>query len=302
MASGFFAILDDIAALMDDVAVTAKVATQKTAGILGDDLAVNAEKATGFLASREIPVLMKIMKGSFINKLIIVPAVFFLQWLYEPAITIILILGGFYLAYEGIEKIIEYLFHRGKKGHEVIEEANKTAEDGADLEKTKIKSAVTTDFILSLEIVIIALASAKAGYEALKSQFDPLLVEIVTVSIVAIIATVGVYGIVALIVRMDDAGYKLIKKSKTESGFLVSTGNALVNALPWVIKGLGVVGTIALILVAGGIFVHNIEWIHHHFLPNQNSMVREASAGIIGGLLAVPIFKLGTKALSLVKK
>jgi predicted DNA repair protein MutK len=302
MASGFFAILDDIAALMDDVAVTAKIATQKTAGILGDDLAVNAEKATGFLESREIPVLMKIMKGSFVNKLIIVPVVFLLQWLYEPAITTILIFGGFYLAFEGVEKIIEYLFHRSKKGHEVIEQANQPVENGADLEKSKIKSAVTTDFILSLEIVIIALASAKVGYEALKSKFDPLLVEIVTVSIVAIIATVGVYGIVALIVRMDDAGYKLIKKSKTESGFLVSLGNFLVNALPWVIKGLGVVGTIALILVAGGIFVHNIEWIHHHFLPNFNSTLREALAGIIGGLIAIPIFKLGTKAISLVKK
>ena len=302
MASGFFAILDDIAALMDDVAVTAKLATQKTAGILGDDLAVNAEKATGFLESREIPVLMKIMKGSFINKLIIVPVVFLLQWLYEPAITIILIFGGFYLAYEGVEKIIEFIFHRSKKGHEVIEESVITDEDGEELEKSKIKSAVTTDFILSLEIVIIALASAKVGYEELKSQFNPLLVEIVTVSIVAIIATIGVYGIVALIVRMDDAGYKIIKKSKTETGFLVSVGNFLVNALPWVIKGLAVVGTVALILVAGGIFVHNIEWIHHHFLPNINSTVREALAGIIGGLLAIPIFTLGSKALSLVKK
>ena len=302
MASGFFAILDDIAALMDDVAVTAKLATQKTAGILGDDLAVNAEKATGFLESREVPVLMKIMKGSFVNKLIIVPAVFLLQWLYEPVITIILIFGGFYLAYEGIEKIIEYLFHRSKKGHEVIDEANATTENGADLEKSKIKSAVTTDFILSLEIVIIALASAKAGYEALKSQFNPLLVEIVTVSIVAIIATVGVYGIVALIVRMDDAGYKLIKKSKTEKGFLVTLGNFLVNALPWVIKGLGVVGTVALILVAGGIFVHNIEWLHHHFLPNLNSIVRETFAGIIGGIVAIPVFKLGSKAFSMIKK
>ncbi|MBW8360956.1 MAG: DUF808 domain-containing protein [Kaistella sp.] len=302
MASGFFAILDDIAALMDDVAVTAKLATQKTAGILGDDLAVNAEKATGFLESREIPVLMKIMKGSFINKLIIVPAVFLLQWLYEPAINIILIFGGFYLAYEGVEKIIEFLFHRDKKGHEVIEEAEQTSANGIELEKSKIKSAVTTDFILSLEIVIIALASAKVGYEALKSQFNPLLVEIVTVSIVAIIATVGVYGIVALIVRMDDAGYKLIKKSGKESGFLVAVGTFLVNALPWVIKGLAVVGTIALILVAGGIFVHNIEWLHHHFLPILHSILREALAGIIGGLLAIPIFKLGAKALTMIKK
>ena len=228
--------------------------------------------------------------------------IFLLQWLYEPAITIILIFGGFYLAYEGMEKIIEYLFHRGKKGHEVIKEAAQTAENGADLEKSRVKSAITTDFILSLEIVIIALASAKVGYGTLKSQFNPLLVEIVTVSIVAIIATVGVYGIVALIVRMDDAGYKLIKRSKTESGFLVTLGNFLVNALPWVIKGLGVVGTIALILVAGSIFVHNIDWIHHHFIPNLNATLREALAGIIGGLIAIPIFKLGSKAISLIKK
>ena len=246
--------------------------------------------------------MMKIMTGAFVNKLIIVPAVFLLEWLYEPAITIILIFGGFYLAYEGIEKIIEYLFHRNKKGKEVIDEASETTESGSDLEKSKIKSAVTTDFILSLEIVIIALASAKVGYEGLKSQFNPFLVEVVTVSIVAIIATIGVYGIVALIVRMDDAGYKLIKKSGTEKGPLVSLGNFLVNALPWVIKGLGVVGTIALILVAGGIFVHNIEWIHHHFLPDLNSIIKEALAGIIGGLIALPIFKLGSKAFSLIKK
>ena len=160
MASGFFAILDDIAALMDDVAVTSKIATQKTAGILGDDLAVNAEKATGFLSSREIPVLMKIMKGSFVNKLIIVPIVFLLEWLYSPAIKIILIIGGFYLAYEGVEKIVEFLFHREKKGHEVIEESDDVVQEGEVAENAKVKSAVTTDFILSLEIVIIALAAA----------------------------------------------------------------------------------------------------------------------------------------------
>jgi len=306
MASGFFAILDDIAALMDDVAVTAKLATQKTAGILGDDLAVNAEKATGFLESREIPVLMKIMKGSFINKLIIVPIVFLLQWLYEPAINVILIFGGLFLAYEGMEKIIEFIFHRNKKGHEVIDEAvtikeEEEEEEDADTEKSKIQSAVTTDFILSLEIVIIALASAKDGYESLKSQFDPMLVEIVTVSIVSIIATIGVYGIVALIVRMDDAGYKLIKKSNNK-GFLNFLGEFLVKALPVVIKILGVVGTIALILVSGGIFVHYIEWIHHHFLPNMNSTLRETLAGIIGGLIAIPLFSLGKRAFKFFKK
>lgn len=286
MASGFFAILDDIAALMDDVAVTSKIATQKTAGILGDDLAVNAEKATGFLSSREIPVLMKIMKGSFINKLIIVPFVFLLEWLYSPAITIILIIGGFYLAYEGVEKIVEFLFHREKKGVEVIEEATEVNEDGEAVEKAKIKSAVTTDFILSLEIVIIALAAAKTSYGALKSQFNPLLVEIVTVSIVAIIATVGVYGIVALIVRMDDAGYKLIKKSKNEKGILATVGNLLIKALPLVIKALAVIGTLALLLVSGGIFDHNIAYLHH-LLPNVPEMPKQFLYGIVAGLIVV---------------
>lgn len=305
MASGFFAILDDIAALMDDVAVTAKVATKQTAGILGDDLAVNAEKATGFLSSREIPVLMAIMKGSFVNKLIIVPMIFLLQWLYPPAITIILVIGGLYLAYEGVEKVIEYFFPHAEDletGQEVIEQIEAPGEEGEEEEKAKIRSAVQTDFILSLEIVIIALASAKEGFESLKSSFNPLLVEIVTVAIVSIIATVGVYGIVALIVRMDDAGYKIISKSKKEKGFLVSLGNLLVNALPWVIKALGFIGTVALILVAGGIFAHNIEWVHHHFLPSFPTMPREALLGIIGGLIMVPVVWVLKKVFSFFKK
>ena len=292
MASGFFAILDDISALMDDVAVTAKLATRKTAGILGDDLAVNAEKATGFLSSREVPVLMKIMKGSFINKLIIIPVVFLLQWLYSPAIDWILILGGFYLAYEGVEKIIHYLFHKNKDGHEVIEAIEEPGLEGEKIEAQKVKSAITTDFILSLEIVIIALATAKDSFQNLKSQFDPLLVEIVTVSIVAIIATVGVYGIVALIVRMDDAGYKLIKKSDGK-GFFNHLGEFLVKALPWVIKGLAVVGTIALILVAGGIFVHYIEPVHHFVEYNLSALpmiLNEAILGIVGGIIAFMIW------------
>ncbi|WP_411810790.1 DUF808 family protein [Chryseobacterium scophthalmum] len=300
MASGFFAILDDIAALMDDVAVTSKIATQKTAGILGDDLAVNAEKATGFLSSREIPVLMKIMKGSFINKLIIVPFVFLLEWLYSPAIKIILIIGGFYLAYEGVEKIVEFLFHREKKGHEVIEESDDIVEEGEDAEKTKVKSAITTDFILSLEIVIIALAAAKDGYHALKSQFDPFLVEIVTVSIVSIIATVGVYGIVALIVRMDDAGFKLIKKSN-DKGFFGKLGHLLVKALPWVIKALGIIGTIALILVAGGIFDHNIDYLHHA-LPTWSEMLKQVLFGLAGGLIALFLITGGKKIYTLATK
>ncbi|TWR31491.1 DUF808 domain-containing protein [Mucilaginibacter pallidiroseus] len=274
MASGFFAILDDIGALMDDVSVAAKVATRKTAGILGDDLAVNAEKATGFLASRELPVLWGITKGSLINKLIIVPIALLLNSFFPAAINIVLIIGGFYLAYEGVEKIIEFLFHRSKKGREVIEE--KTSQ--ADAEKAKIKSAITTDFILSVEIVIIALGSVTQ---------ENLTIQIITVSVVALLATIGVYGIVALIVRMDDAGYKLIK-SNNDKGFLSSLGHLLVKALPVIIKILGVVGTIALILVSGGIFAHNVEFLHH-VLPNLPSIIKELLLGIAAGLIAFAV-------------
>ena len=285
MASGFFAILDDIAALMDDIAVTSKLATQKTAGILGDDLAVNAEKATGFLASREIPVLWAITKGSFINKLIILPAVFLLNYFFPVVITIILVLGGMYLAYEGAEKIVEFLFHRAKKGHEVVLESG-LPESDENSEKSKISSAIKTDFILSLEIVIIALATVI-------EHEHPLLTQILSVSFVAIIATVGVYGIVALIVRMDDAGFFLIKKSG-DKGFLSVVGQILVKALPIIIKILSVVGTIALILVSGGIFVHNIEFFHH-LLPSLPSIIKEFAIGLIVGLIVVGLVTLVKK-------
>ena len=293
MASGFFAILDDIAALMDDVAMTSKLATKKTAGILGDDLAVNAEKATGFLASREIPVLWAITKGSFINKLIILPVVFVLNWLYPPAIKAALIIGGVYLAYEGVEKIIEYLFHRAKKGEEVIKES-RLEEDNENSEKAKVSSAIKTDFILSLEIVIIALGTAI-------EKEHPLITQIISVTIVAIIATVGVYGIVALIVRMDDAGFYLMRKGN-DKGFLSSLGGILIKALPLVIKFLAVVGTIALILVSGGIFLHNIEYIHHLIPHSIPSTVAEFVVGIAFGLVAVLLMTGFKKVKGLVKK
>lgn len=292
MASGFFAILDDIAALMDDIAVTSKLATQKTAGILGDDLAVNAEKATGFLSSRELPVLWAITKGSFINKLIILPIIFLLNWLFPIAIKIALILGGIYLAYEGVEKIIEFFFHRDKKGHEVIEESSLKEEDEHS-EKAKISSAIKTDFILSLEIVIIALGTVI-------EKEHPLVTQIIVVSLVAILATVGVYGIVALIVRMDDAGFFLMKKSKNK-GFLSKFGEILVKALPIVIKILGVVGTIALILVSGGIFLHNIDYIHHIIPHTIPSTIIEFGLGIIFGLVVVLLMTIFKKISSKLK-
>ncbi|MGO4820989.1 MULTISPECIES: DUF808 domain-containing protein [unclassified Flavobacterium] len=281
MASGIFALLDDIAALMDDVAVMSKVATKKTAGILGDDLAVNAEKASGFVSSREIPVLWAITKGSLLNKLIILPFAFLLSAFVPWAITIILLLGGVYLAYEGAEKIYEYLVPHSHS-EKVLEKTSLSKEEILDLEKGKIKSAIVTDFILSVEIVIIALGTVLGS--ALVSQ-------IIVVTFIAFIATVGVYGIVALIVRMDDLGIALLNhKNKLSQTF----GKILIKALPLVIKGLAIIGTIALILVSGGIFVHNIEFLHH-FMDTFPSIVGEFIIGIIVGLLAfglVAIFKL----------
>jgi len=288
MASGFFAILDDIASLMDDVAVASKIATSKTAGILGDDLAVNAEKATGFLSSRELPVLWAITKGSFLNKLIILPIVFLLNFFFPIAIKWVLILGGFYLAYEGIEKIVEYFFHK-KHEEDAVEEEEQS--DDAVAEKAKIKSAITTDFILSIEIVIIALGTVL-------DQTLP--IQLITVTVVAFLATVGVYGIVALIVRMDDAGYKLIERSKN-LGILTALGKFLVKLLPYVIKFLSVVGTIALLLVSGGIFVHNIEYAHHLY-PKVPSTVKEFLFGIIAGLIALVIITIVKKVVSLFRK
>jgi predicted DNA repair protein MutK len=293
MASGFFAILDDIAALMDDVALTAKIATRKTAGILGDDLAVNAEKATGFVSSRELPVLWSITKGSFINKLIIVPIALLLNSYFPAAITVILICGGFYLAFEGVEKIVEYLFHRKDEAHTakpVRQAATDLNQSDAAAEKAKIKSAVTTDFILSVEIVIIALGTVVT---------ESLMLQIATVSIVALLATVGVYGIVALIVRMDDTGLKLIASSK-DKGMFASMGHLLVKSLPVIIRVLSVVGTIALILVAGGIFVHNIHYIHDLF-PTVPTIIKEFAFGLLAGLLAVALFTLAKKVIALAK-
>lgn len=279
MGSGFFALLDDIASLMDDVASMAKISAKKTAGILGDDLAVNAEKASGFRASREIPVLWAITKGSFLNKLIILPIAFLLSAFFPVAVTVVLVIGGVYLAYEGAEKVYEYLVPHH---HEPVKEnkGNMSRSEILALEKSKIKSAIVTDFILSIEIVIIALGSVIG---------IPLLNQILVVSIIACVATVGVYGIVALIVRMDDFGYRLINFNDQEKSISDFFGHFLVNALPWVIKSLGVIGTIALLLVAGGIFVHNLDMLHH-VLESWPSIVKEFVVGLVVGFVAFLIF------------
>lgn len=284
MASGIFALLDDIAALMDDVAVMGKVAGKKTAGLLGDDLAVNAEKASGFMSARELPVLWAITKGSFLNKLIILPAAFLLSAFLPSAITVILIIGGLYLAYEGAEKVHEYLFpHSHKKEKPKLEKLSE--EEVLSREKEKIKSAILTDFILSVEIVIIALGTV--GQE-------PLLTQILVVTLIAIIATVGVYGIVALIVRMDEFGAKLINLNEEENSFSDKIGRFLVSALPKVIKSLSVIGTIALFLVSGGIFVHNLDFFHGLF-ENIPGIIVEFLTGLVVGFVVFVIIKLGIK-------
>jgi len=253
-----------------------KITTKKTAGILGDDLAVNAEKASGFVSSREIPVLWAITKGSFLNKVIILPLAFLLSAFLPWAVIVVLVFGGLYLAYEGAEKIYEF-FVPHPKAVTVNLKTDLSKQEILDQEKAKIKAAVVTDFILSIEIVIIALGSV--------TDYD-LNVQIIVVSIVALIATVGVYGIVALIVRMDDLGLKIISKSNGNSGFLFTVGTFLVKALPKVIKSLSVIGTIALLLVSGGIFAHNIEFLHH-FLEQIPSILRDFILGLGVGALCL---------------
>ncbi|APQ17701.1 DUF808 domain-containing protein [Maribacter hydrothermalis] len=285
MASGFFAILDDVAALLDDVAAMSKIATKKTAGILGDDLAVNAEKASGFVSDRELPVLWAITKGSLLNKIIILPIAFLLSAFLPWAVTVVLIVGGIYLAYEGAEKIYEY-FVPHEHAHIATEMKEMTKEEILEIEKTKIKSAIVTDFILSIEIVIIALGAVIK---------EPLLTQIMVVSVVALLATVGVYGIVALIVRMDEFGTRLINYNEEDNSISDKIGHFFVNALPKVIKALSVIGTIALLLVSGGIFVHNIDFFHH-LLPNVPSLLVEFGVGLIVGFIAL-LFYIGIKKL-----
>ncbi|WP_196890297.1 DUF808 domain-containing protein [Aureivirga sp. CE67] len=291
MASGFFALLDDIAATLDDVAVMSKVATEKAGGILGDDLAVTAEKASGFQSSREIPVLWKICKGSFINKIIILPIAFllsaYLPWLIVP----ILLIGGVYLAYEGAEKVYHYFL---SKNHVKAKEEKKamSPEEWQQYEKKKIKSAILVDFILSIEIVIIALSAVIK---------EPLLIQILSVSLAAIIATIGVYGVVALIVRMDDFGLKLMKITRDAKTLSYRFGRGLIIALPMVIRSLSVIGTIAMLLVAGGIFTHNVHEIHD-FLHSIPSILADLLVGAVVGAIALIVFSILGKVKSLVIK
>ena len=247
MAGGFFALLDDVASLLDDVAAMTKIATKKTAGVLGDDLALNANQLTGLHASRELPIIWAVSKGSLLNKAIIVPAAFLLSAFLPAAVPLVLMIGGAYLCYEGVEKILHRLLHHGE------EHATETADDRdpAQVEQEKIRAAIRTDFILSLEIVVIALASFVG---------KPLLTQILGLSAVALILTAAVYGVVALIVKIDDLG--LYWRGKP-SRLLQAAGRALLWFAPKLLKALSVAGTAAMFIVGGHLWVENITALHH---------------------------------------
>jgi predicted DNA repair protein MutK len=270
-ASSLLTLLDDIATLLDDISVMGKIAAKKTAGVLGDDLSLNAQQVTGFKANRELPVVWGVAKGSFLNKLILVPLALVISAFAPWAITPLLMIGGAYLCYEGVEKVM-HSFHKDKSQESADARQQRLQKeiekDPAAYEKKKIKGAVRTDFILSAEIVAITLGIVSEA---------PLLNQVIVLAGIAILVTVGVYGIVAGIVKLDDLGLWLRKKS---SSVAQGIGSALLFAAPWLMKILTVVGTLAMFLVGGGIVVHGIAKLHHWI---------EAMSHGYGGLVAMLI-------------
>lgn len=288
MIGGFFAILDDIVLLLDDTAAATKMATQKTAGILVDDLAVNANKSANFSANRELYVLFQIAKGSLFNKIIILPLAFLLSYFLPSLIIPILLLGGAYLSFEGMENIKHYIKHRKDKKEKIKEVIiKKSEEELLKEEKAKIKSAIFTDFILSIEIVFLALGTVIN---------QPFATQLIVVSIVALIATIAVYGIVGILIRLDDVGIWLIKKDIKKVGLF------LVNALPKIIVFLSVAGTLAMLLVGGSLFVHNIHDLHILIDQNINLLLGEFLVGCTVGFILVTIFELGHRLQNSYKK
>jgi len=258
--TGLLALIDDIATLLDDVAVMTKVAMKKTAGVLGDDLALNAEQVSGIRAERELPVVWAVAKGSFVNKLILVPSALaisaFLPWMITP----LLMVGGIYLCFEGFEKCL-HKFFPPKDGDNIahVEKLRAVADENVDLveyEKVKIKGAIRTDFILSAEIIVIALGTVKDA---------TLMMQSLVVSAIALLVTISVYGLVAGIVKLDDIGLYLIDNTKV-NGMKKNAGKFLLMFAPKLMKTLSVAGTIAMFLVGGGIVVHGLPFLHHALL------------------------------------
>jgi len=305
--SSLLTLLDDIASVLDDIALMSKVAAKKTAGVLGDDLALNAQQVSGVKAEREIPVVWAVAKGSFKNKLILVPAALLISAIAPWLITPLLMLGGAYLCYEGFEKIAHKLFHsdQEKKDHsDTVDAFHDENIDMVDYEKNKIKGAIRTDFILSAEIIVIALGTVK------DSTF---ITQVSVVSVIAIIMTIGVYGFVAGIVKIDDAGFYLIKETaqniwgSIKRGF----GQGLLSFAPFLMKTLSIVGTAAMFLVGGGILVHGFPYIatqeHNlehwaeslpsvgHFIGSVTPMLFNAVTGLIAGAVLVGAVSLYSK-------
>ena len=312
--TSLLALLDDIATVLDDVALLTKVAAKKTAGVLGDDLALNAQQVSGVRADRELPVVWAVAKGSFKNKLILVPAALIISAFAPWAITPLLMLGGAYLCYEGFEKISHKLLHSKQEDEaehaEIIDAISNPEVDIVAFEKKKIKGAIRTDFILSAEIIVIALGTVKGV---------PMLTQVLVVSGIALVMTIGVYGLVAGIVKLDDAGLHLIqeKASGAWAGFKRALGRGILRVAPYLMKTLSIVGTAAMFLVGGGILVHGIpmayDLIHHaaevvkslpmgDILGAITPVLLNAIAGIIAGgvvLLSVnllsPMFRMFNK-------
>ncbi|MFD1802597.1 DUF808 family protein [Mixta tenebrionis] len=280
--SSLLTLLDDIATLLDDISVMGKIAAKKTAGMLGDDLSLNAQQVTGVKANRELPVVWGVAKGSFLNKLILVPLALLISAFAPWAITPLLMIGGAYLCYEGVEKVLHSLHHdktaetpqaRQLRLKKLIEQ------DPVGYEKKKIKGAVRTDFILSAEIVTITLGVVSEA---------TLLDQILVLAGIAIVVTIGVYGIVAAIVKLDDLGYWLSEKKATAAQAI---GKTLVAAAPWLMKILTVVGTLAMFLVGGGIIVHGVPLLHHaiaHYSEGFSGLVTmllENGANLVVGFI-----------------
>ncbi len=276
--SSLLALIDDIATILDDVSVMTKVAAKKTAGVLGDDLALNAQQVTGVAAERELPVVWAVAKGSFLNKLILVPAALLISALAPWAITPLLMLGGAFLCFEGAEKLAHKYLH-SKAEEEAshvrqLEALGNPAVDMVAFEMDKIKGAVRTDFILSAEIIAITLgAVAAAGF----------MQQLLVLSVIAVVMTVGVYGLVAGIIKLDDLGIHLCRQA---SPLAQRSGRIILSAAPYLMKGLSVVGTAAMFMVGGAILTHGIPLVHHAI--GQLAQVGE-SLSVVGAVIGATV-------------
>ena len=280
MASSLLALLDDIATILDDVSILAKVAARKTAGVLGDDLALNAQQVAGVAAERELPVVWAVAKGSFVNKAILVPAALAISAFAPWAVTPLLMVGGAFLCFEGFEKLAHKFLHSRShvEAHEeeLAHALLNPAIDMRVIEKDKIKGAIRTDFILSAEIIAITLGTVA------QSEFS---VQVGVLAGIAILMTAGVYGLVASIVKLDDFGLYLSRRGNPAARGL---GGAILRTAPWLMKGLSIAGTAAMFLVGGGILVHGIAPLRHAIVHSTQGMggagavVTMALDGLVG--------------------